>query len=97
MPETEAELTGRNAYLLKFGITPIWFPKGGYDYIEQILRLTRNEMRYRGNISGLKKKANNESIPLMPKDSNPTRFISAEIRPTGLKKTWNSLKKFLGI
>lgn len=52
MPETEEELIKRNGYLLKFGITPIWFPKGSYEYIEQILKLVRNEMRYRGKIPG---------------------------------------------
>lgn len=48
MPETYEELTERNNYLLRYGITPIWFPHGSYEFIEQILRLARNEMRYRG-------------------------------------------------
>jgi len=48
MPETEEEISYRNNYLLSFGITPIWFPKDSYDYIERILRLARNEMRYNG-------------------------------------------------
>lgn len=55
MPDTEEELTKRNGYLLSFGITPIWFPKDSYEYIEQILRLARNEMRYRGHLPGTKK------------------------------------------
>jgi NAD-dependent SIR2 family protein deacetylase len=55
MPENEDDLTKRNAYLLKFGITPIWFPNSNYDYIEQILRLARNEMRYRGFVPGEKR------------------------------------------
>ncbi|HLP96030.1 MAG TPA: SIR2 family protein [Saprospiraceae bacterium] len=55
MPDTEEELTKRNGYLLSFGITPIWFPKDNYEYIEQILRLARNEMRYRGHLPGTKK------------------------------------------
>lgn len=55
MPNTEEELTKRNGYLLSFGITPIWFPKDSYEYIEQILRLARNEMRYRGHLPGTKK------------------------------------------
>jgi hypothetical protein len=54
MPENESDLSSRNAFLLNFGITPIWFPKGNYDYVEQILRLARNEMRYRGNMPGAK-------------------------------------------
>lgn len=48
MPENEETLSERNAYLLRYGITPIWFPKGAYDYIEQILRCARNETRYNG-------------------------------------------------
>jgi len=48
MPESEDKLTKRNAYLLSFGITPIWFSNKSYEYIEQILRLARNELRYKG-------------------------------------------------
>jgi NAD-dependent SIR2 family protein deacetylase len=55
MPETETELTARNSYLLSFGITPIWFPNSCYDFIEQMLRLARNEMRYRGYLPSSKK------------------------------------------
>ncbi|WP_051200228.1 SIR2 family protein [Flavobacterium subsaxonicum] len=58
MPDTEEELISRNGYLLSFGITPIWFPTGSYYYIEQILRLAKNEMRYRGFIPGFKKVIN---------------------------------------
>ncbi|MFC4094876.1 SIR2 family NAD-dependent protein deacylase [Euzebyella saccharophila] len=54
MPEDENELVKRNSYLLSFGITPIWFPKGSYDYVEQILRLAKNELRYRGKKVGQK-------------------------------------------
>jgi len=56
MPDTEEELIKRNAYLLSFGITPIWFPKESYEYVEQILRLARNELRYRGCEPGKKRK-----------------------------------------
>ncbi|MCR4029818.1 MULTISPECIES: SIR2 family NAD-dependent protein deacylase [Flavobacterium] len=55
MPENEDELAQRNSYLLSFGIIPIWFPRGRYDYIEQILRLAKNELRYKGYEPGLKK------------------------------------------
>lgn len=48
MPENEEYLSKRNAYLLNFGITPIWFPNSSYDYIEQIMRCARNELSYRG-------------------------------------------------
>lgn len=46
-PETEQELIERNAYLLEFVITAIWFEKGAYDLVEGILRHLRNEVRYR--------------------------------------------------
>jgi NAD-dependent SIR2 family protein deacetylase len=66
MPEDEATLADRNAYLLKFGITPIWFPKSSYDYVEQILRLARNEMRYQGCAPGKRKEALQENLELAP-------------------------------
>lgn len=47
-PETEAELVARNEYLLRLGITGIWFEKGQFQYVEDMLRLARNELRYRG-------------------------------------------------
>lgn len=62
IPENEAELIKRNHYLLSFGITPIWFPNGCYDYIEQILRLARNEIRYRGYTPGEKKSISEQPI-----------------------------------
>lgn len=55
MPEREDELVSRNKYFLSFGIIPIWFPKGSYYYIEQILRLARNELQYRGHEPGAKR------------------------------------------
>lgn len=45
--EDTEELAKRNAFLLKLGITPIWFQKDGYEYIENILRLARSEISYR--------------------------------------------------
>lgn len=72
MPDDETVLISRNAYLLSFGITPIWFPKGSYEYVEQILRLAKNEMRYRGHIPGIKKQEKievNETIPEKIKSS----------------------------
>ncbi|MCB9211595.1 MAG: SIR2 family protein [Ignavibacteriales bacterium] len=47
VPQSEKEVVDRNAYLLKFGITPIWFEKGRFEYIESMLRLARNELNYR--------------------------------------------------
>ncbi len=47
-PENEQEIVVRNAHLASLGITPIWFEKGCFDYVESILRLAKNELRYRG-------------------------------------------------
>jgi NAD-dependent SIR2 family protein deacetylase len=47
-PETENELVDRNAFLANLGITGIWFEKGQFDCVEGMLRLARNELRYRG-------------------------------------------------
>jgi hypothetical protein len=52
-PETEQELVDRNEYLLRLGITGIWFEKGQFEYVEGILRVARNELRYRGVIPGI--------------------------------------------
>lgn len=52
-PETEAELVERNAYLSRLGITGIWFEKDQYQYVEDMLRLARNELRYRGVMPGV--------------------------------------------
>ena len=51
-PEDEETLVERNAELVRFGITPIWFEKERFDSVENILRLAKNEMRYRGVTSG---------------------------------------------
>lgn len=89
MPETEAELSDRNAYLLKFGITPIWFPKDSYDYIEQILRLARNEMRYRGHVPGIKKQ---QPIQMTVE---PEPVLTEQNNPLGLSMIWNGLLRTL--
>jgi hypothetical protein len=47
-PEDENEIVERNAQLASFGITAIWFERGQYDSVESILRLAKNELRYRG-------------------------------------------------
>lgn len=46
-PETEQELQDRNAFLVNHGITPIWFERGNYSNVEELLRLLRNELRYK--------------------------------------------------
>jgi len=72
MPEKECQLIERNAYLLSFGITPIWFPKDAYEYIEQILRLARNELKYRGK---LEKKLLPPQVPIVPSNG-----IASQVR-----------------
>lgn len=54
-PETEEELAERNAYLANLGITGIWFEKEQHDCVEEMLRLARNELRYRGLLPDSKK------------------------------------------
>lgn len=46
-PEDIEQLTQRNAYLASIGIAAIWYEKEQYDYVEGMLRLARNEIRYR--------------------------------------------------
>jgi len=55
-PETEEDLRNRNAYLLKLGVTGIWFEKGQFAFVEGMLRLARNELRYRGVIPRVTRK-----------------------------------------
>ncbi|WP_051416675.1 SIR2 family protein [Asinibacterium sp. OR53] len=86
MPDNEAELTVRNNYLLSFGITPIWFPKGSYDFIEQILRLAKNEMRYRGNIPGVRKAVEEKVLVV----------TTTTEKPTWRKKTISFISKLFG-
>jgi NAD-dependent SIR2 family protein deacetylase len=47
-PQDEETLVERNAHLASLGITGIWFEKDRFDFVENILRLARNELRYRG-------------------------------------------------
>jgi NAD-dependent SIR2 family protein deacetylase len=47
-PEDEKKLVARNAQLARTGITAIWFQKARFDYVESMLRLAKNELRYRG-------------------------------------------------
>jgi NAD-dependent SIR2 family protein deacetylase len=54
-PDDEEDLVERNAHLAKLGITAIWFEKGSFDYVESILRLAKNELRYREVILGSRK------------------------------------------
>lgn len=45
-PEKLDELRARNSELLRWGITPIWFPKGQYDKVTDLLRHARNELNH---------------------------------------------------
>ena len=47
-PEDESEFVDRNAYLAALGISPIWFEKGRFDLVKEILQLAKNELRHRG-------------------------------------------------
>lgn len=51
-PETEQAIVDRNEYLARLGVTGIWYEKGQFEYVEGILRLARNELRYKGVLSG---------------------------------------------
>lgn len=48
VPEDEDELRDRNETLARIGITPIWFEKGHFEYIESMLQLAKNELQYHG-------------------------------------------------
>lgn len=52
-PDDEAGLVARNAYLTSLGITPVWFEKGCFDYVEGILRQAKNELSHRGVFPGV--------------------------------------------
>ena len=72
-PEDEKKLVERNAQLAKLGITAIWFEKGRFDYVENILRLAKNELRYRGVMPGVKKASILNEQTIEPKGA---RFIA---------------------
>lgn len=46
-PERLEDLVARNSELLRLGITAIWYPRGRYDLVENILRLAKCELNYR--------------------------------------------------
>jgi hypothetical protein len=41
------ELADRNAFLLGLDITAIWFEKNRFETIDNLIRLAKNELRYR--------------------------------------------------
>ncbi|OGT19930.1 MAG: hypothetical protein A2V90_07355 [Gammaproteobacteria bacterium RBG_16_57_12] len=88
-PETEQELVARNEYLARLGITGIWFEKGQFEYVEGMLKLARNELRYKGVIPGLRK---NEEIK--PSDETVvTRFVRI-FENHGIHR--NQIPRFIG-
>lgn len=68
-PEDEEILIERNAQLARLGITAIWFEKGRFDYVENIFRLAKNELRYRGVMPGAKKASKLNEQTLEPNDA----------------------------
>lgn len=46
-PADENGVIRRNEYLLRLGITPIWFPAGQFDFVPELLRLARDELLHR--------------------------------------------------
>jgi hypothetical protein len=46
-PETSDGIIERNAFLLRLGLTGIWFEKGRYELIDGILRAAQNELNYK--------------------------------------------------
>lgn len=45
-PAQLADLTARNAELLRLGITAIWYPEKQYRFVDDILRLAKSELNY---------------------------------------------------
>lgn len=45
-PSKLEDLCDRNTELLRWGITPIWYPEGQYDKVEAILRSAKSELNY---------------------------------------------------
>src|SRR6266550_2258071 len=80
-PETEQELSDRNAYLLQLGITGIWFEKGQFEFVEAMLRLARNELHYRGVFPGMTLSA------IEPVNAEPPRASE----PSWAKRLWSHL------
>jgi len=86
-PEDEQKLVDRNAYLAQLGITAIWFEKDCFDYVENMLRLAKNELRYRGVLSGTQKApAVNDSIS-DPKSFGLIKTAKRVIFGTGKRET----------
>ncbi|MFC1957326.1 SIR2 family protein [Chloroflexota bacterium] len=55
-PDDESELVDRNAQLTSLGITAIWFEKSRFEYVDSLLQLAKDELRYNGVVPVAKKK-----------------------------------------
>lgn len=78
VPEDEDELRDRNAKLARIGITPIWFEKKRFDYVESMLQLIKNELRYHGVSTDSVGTLNNDNavINTVDLDLDLNRFLS---------------------
>lgn len=75
-PEEEANLVARNAYLASLGITPIWFEKGCFNYVEGMLRQAKNELSHRGVFPGIDLSRNDQKMECSPTvDTDLTEFL----------------------
>jgi hypothetical protein len=79
-PETERALSDRNAYLANLGITGIWFEQGQFEYVESMLRLARNELRYRDVLPG--------DTENRPKLVSKRRTVDRQPSLLGKVRTW---------
>jgi NAD-dependent SIR2 family protein deacetylase len=79
VPESEQALIDRNAYLLGLGVTGVWFESGLFEYVEAMLRLARNELRYRGVFPTL------VAGKVKPAVLDPARASA----PNWLRRFWN--------
>jgi hypothetical protein len=67
----------RNSFLLGLGITPIWFEKDRFDYIEQLLSLLKHELAYRRKIESIPP----SEIPDTKQNLNHFLYIFTELMP----------------
>lgn len=84
--EDEKKLVERNAQLAKLGITAVWFEKGRFDYVESILRLAKNELRYRGVMPGAKKPSQEKEQTIEPKGARSLANIINKAKSAIFKK-----------
>jgi len=86
---SEEELASRNAYLASIGITPIWFEQEQFEYVEYILELAINELRYK------------KSKTVKPKLPSTEEAIKGQETPfqsvndiNWIRKNWKGLNRF---